>query len=148
MGPFRAALGLALALLYSPGANAAFDLDKVMRETAGRFVRPAYSSFADKTKQLLAAQKQLCAKPSSANADAAKTAFADTALSWANAEIFRIRPVVEENRLERILFFTDRKGTGLKQVRVTLAKSDETAADAAALSGKSVAMLPAAPSVT
>jgi uncharacterized protein len=56
--------------------------------------------------------------------------------------------VVEENRLERILFFPDRKGTGLKQVQATLAASDETATDVAALSGKSVAMLPAAPSVT
>lgn len=135
-----ALLGSALVLMFTANANAAFDLDKVMRDMADRFVRPAYSGFSDKANRLEVAQKQLCDAPSQANASAAKTAFADAALAWAHVESFRAGPVVQENRLERVLFYPDRKGTGLKQVQATLAASDESAADAAALAGKSVAM--------
>ncbi len=39
-----------------------------------------------------------------------------------------------------MLFWPDRKGTGLKQVQAALASKDPTAADAAQLAGKSVAM--------
>ena len=141
MGSLRTAtLISAIALIFAVGQAAAFDLDQVMRDTADSFVRPAYSSFAEESKQLLAVQKQLCDNPSKANADAAKSAFAETALSWANAEIFRAGPVVEDNRLERVLFYPDRKGTGLKQVQAALAASDETVTDATELAGKSVAM--------
>ena len=47
---------------------------------------------------------------------------------------------MSENRLERILFFPDRKGTGRKQVQAAIATKDESVTDAASLAGKSVAM--------
>ncbi len=40
--------------------------------------------------------------------------------------------MTEQNRLERVLFWPDRKGTGLKQVQAALAAKDATAADARA----------------
>jgi predicted lipoprotein len=52
----------------------------------------------------------------------------------------RFGPVTEENRLERILFWPDRKGIGLKQVQAAIAGEDATAADPQTLPGKSVAM--------
>ena len=48
--------------------------------------------------------------------------------------------MTKENRLERILFWPDRKSTGLKQVQRALAEKDATATNPAKLKGKSVAM--------
>ena len=48
--------------------------------------------------------------------------------------------MTEQNRLERVLFWPDRKSTGLKQVQAALSAKDVTAADAKQLAGKSVAM--------
>ena len=52
----------------------------------------------------------------------------------------RFGPVTQENRLERILFWPDRKGTGLKQVQAALAGKDATVTDPATLKDKSVAV--------
>lgn len=141
MGSFRiATLMSSLAIILATNAGAAFDLDQVMRDTADRYVRPGYAAFSEEAARLIVAQKQLCATPSAGNLNAAKTTFSNAAEAWANIEPFRAGPVVAENRLERILFYPDRKGTGLKQVQATLVAKDETATDAAALAGKSVAM--------
>lgn len=137
-------LGLLLcslaAFLGSSGTSTAFDLDQVMQDMADRFIRPGYAEFADKSGLLAAAQKQLCAAPSLASVDTAKLAFADAALAFAKVESFRAGPIVQENRLERVLFYPDRKGTGLKQVQATLSEKDETVTSASSLASKSVAM--------
>ena len=67
-------------------------------------------------------------------------AFRPTTDAWSYAEIIRFGPITEQNRLERMLFWPDRKGIGLKQVQATLAAKDATAADPAQLPAKSVAM--------
>ncbi len=75
----------------------------------------------------------LCTTPSQAALDAArKSPSARTVDAWSRIEIIRFGPVTEENRLERMLFWPDRKGTGLKQVQAALAAKDPTAADASA----------------
>jgi hypothetical protein len=82
----------------------------------------------------------LCAKPSSQNLEAARQAFKGAADAWSYAEIIRFGPVTEENRLERLLFWPDRKSIGLKQVQATLANKEAAAADPDRLAGKSVAV--------
>ena len=82
----------------------------------------------------------MCRTPSQATLDAARQSFGETVDAWSTIEIIRFGPVTEQNRLERVLFWPDRKGTGLKQVQAALAAKDPTAADAAQLAGKSVAM--------
>ena len=44
--------------------------------------------------------------------------------AWSYAEIIRFGPITENNRLERMLFWPDRKGIGLKQVQAALAGKD------------------------
>ncbi len=104
------------------------------------FIRPGYSAFHDSAAQLLQASAALCAAPSQPALDSARTAFGAAVDAWSRIEIIRFGPVTEENRLERILFWPDRKGTGLKQVQAALAGQDPSAADAAQLADKSVAM--------
>jgi predicted lipoprotein len=48
--------------------------------------------------------------------------------------------VRQENRLERILFFPDRRGIALRQIQGLIASEDETALDPQAFNAKSVAV--------
>ena len=136
----RAALTAIALFISANAANAAFDLDAVMLGMADGFVRPAYASFAEKAGAMETAMDALCAAPSATTVDAARAAFSQTVTAWASAEMLRSGPVMENNRLERILFYPDRKGTGLKQVQAALAATDATVTDASALAKKSVAM--------
>lgn len=111
----------------------------VMTAAVNRYIRPGYDDFAKSATETTKVVGALCAAPSGANFEAARKAFHDTAKSWAHIEIVRVGPIIEQNRFERILFYPDRKSTGLKQVQAVLSKSDETATDPKTLGTKSVA---------
>lgn len=115
------------------------EVTKVMTAAVDGFIRPGYDAFHQSAEKMTAAMKTLCETPSAANYGAAQTAFRDAVVSWAHIEVVRVGPVIEQNRFERILFYPDRKSTGLKQVQAVLSKSDETAADPDTLGTKSVA---------
>jgi uncharacterized protein len=104
------------------------------------FVTPAYGAFQSASAELRGDMNALCAEPSPDKLAAAQSTFVGVVTAWSEAEIIRFGPVTEENRLERILFWPDRKSTGLKQVQRALAEKDATATDPATLRGKSVAM--------
>jgi uncharacterized protein len=112
---------------------------KVMTAAVDGYIRPGYDAFQKSAEDMAATMKTLCEAPSQAHYDAAKTGFGKLAASWAHIEIVRTGPIIEQNRFERILFYPDRKSTGLKQVQAVLAKSDETATDPQTLATKSVA---------
>ncbi|MBP2559719.1 putative lipoprotein [Neorhizobium galegae] len=116
------------------------DVTRVMAAAVDGFIRPGYDAFHESAGRMTAAMKALCEAPSRTNYDAAKNAFRDAAVSWAHIEVVRVGPVIEHNRFERILFYPDRKSTGLKQVQSVLSKADETATDPLSLGTKSVAM--------
>lgn len=111
----------------------------VMENAVNGFIRPGYDRFRQSSDQLENSVKAFCSAPSQATEAAAKAAFAETVSSWSTIEIVRIGPVVERNRFERVLYYPDKKGLGLKQVQRYLAEKDESVTSAASLSGKSVA---------
>lgn len=120
-----------------------FNAEKVpdvMAKAVDDFIRPGYSDFLKSTDKLVADVGGLCAEPFPKNLDAARHAFASTVEAWSKIEIVRVGPVLEDNRFERILFYPDRKSTGLKQVQAALASQDETATSVDTLQRKSVAM--------
>jgi len=137
-GAIAAAI-LAFACFSITPAHATKAQHIVNRSIDG-FIRPGYQAFHQSTSALYEAGKALCAAPSQAALDAERTAFGNTVDAWSRIEIVRFGPVTEQNRLERILFWPDRKGTGLKQVQAALATKDPTATDVAQLAQKSVAM--------
>ncbi len=104
------------------------------------FIRPGYANFHAATGNLVQAEKALCDAPSQQALDAARQSFGETVDAWSAIEIIRFGPVTEDNRLERVLFWPDRKSTGLKQVQAALAAKDETATTVESLAQKSVAM--------
>ncbi|CAI2931675.1 imelysin family protein [Aminobacter niigataensis] len=137
----RIVLAASLALFVAlPAAQANEASDKVISGAIEGFIRPAYGKLVEATATLGKSLATLCAAPSDDNLDAAREQFSKTTATWSEIEIIRFGPITEQNRLERILFWPDRKGTGLKHVQAALADKDETATDAARLAQKSVAM--------
>ncbi|MBA1139643.1 imelysin family protein [Mesorhizobium neociceri] len=131
---------LALALAMSSPASASVTASDVIQRAIDGFVRPAYASLHDHAGGLAKAMDTLCQAPSQGNLDAAHAEFSATVAAWSSAEIIGFGPIKENNRLERMLYWPDRKSIGLKQVQAALAGRDPTATDPAQLAGKSVAM--------
>lgn len=131
---------LALALAMSSPASASVKASDVIQRAIDAFVRPAYASLHNHTGSLAKAMDTLCQAPSQGNLDAAHAEFSATVAAWSSAEIIGFGPIKENNRLERMLYWPDRKSIGLKQVQAALAAKDPTATDPAQLAGKSVAM--------
>jgi predicted lipoprotein len=129
----------ALAAWAAP-ADAAVKASDVIDRAIDGFVRPAYATFHEEAASADKAVAALCKAPSQANLDAARAGFADLVKAWSQAEIIQFGPITEDNRLERILYWPDRKSIGLKQVQAAIADEDKTATDAATLRAKSVAM--------
>lgn len=113
---------------------------QVLARAVDDVIRPGYHTFQTASEALGGAMTTLCAAPSQTALDGARSRFAEAVAAWSRIEIIRIGPVIEANRFERILFYPDRKGTGLRQVQAALAAKDETATSVGSLRDKSVAM--------
>jgi predicted lipoprotein len=112
----------------------------VMTAAVDQFIRPGYRDFHQAAGELTQAMQVLCTTPSPETYSAATEAFRNATSRWAHIEVVRVGPVIEGNRFERILFYPDRKSTGLKQVQAILAKPDDSATAPETLANKSVAM--------
>jgi predicted lipoprotein len=112
----------------------------VMTRAVDDVIRPGYRAFQASAGTLAEATVAFCKAPSEASRKTVDDAFRQAVADWGRIEIVRIGPVIDDNRFERILFYPDRKGTGLKQVQAILQKQDEADADAATMAGKSVAI--------
>jgi predicted lipoprotein len=138
----RSALALVLPLILAGAlpASAAVKAADVIQRSIDGFVRPAYARLHDHADSLTKAMHALCAAPSQDDLDAARAEFSGVVDAWSVAEIIRFGPIAEDNRLERMSFWPDRKSIGLKQVQAALSDKDPSAADAAQLAAKSVAV--------
>ncbi len=112
----------------------------VMTRAVDGVIRPGYRAFEASAGKLAEATAAFCKAPSEAARRTVDDAFRQAIADWGRIEIVRIGPVLDDNRFERILFYPDRKGTGLKQVQALLRKQDEADTNAAAMAGKSVAI--------
>lgn len=135
-----------VALTISAGAARA-DQDTprppiapVLEEMLEGYIRPGYAALDGAAVELGTAMSTLCSTPSDTNLQAARSAFRVTVDRWGRMEWLRLGPVMSENRLERILFFPDRKGTGRKQVQAAIASKSDTVTSVESLAGQSVAM--------
>lgn len=104
------------------------------------FVKPSYAEFHSAASDLRSQMDALCSGQSADKHVATQGAFMALIAAWSRVEAIRFGLASEDNRLDHILFWPDRKGIGLKQVQAALAEKDATAADPATLKDKSVAM--------
>jgi predicted lipoprotein len=123
-----------------PSAHAGTDHSAIAEATLTEVVRPGYAALVSTTGALDDKVGALCEDPSPEALDAAKKAFAATVRSWSQVEILRFGPVNREHRYERMFYWPDPKGIGLRQVQKVLREKDETAVDPASLADKSVAL--------
>ncbi|WDR04138.1 imelysin family protein [Devosia algicola] len=130
--------------LLPPNAEAAkyplVTRSSVLERAVDQVIRPAFQNFKDKADALTVAVDGLCAAPSTPNLDGAKLAFADVVDAYSRVEFFKIGPLGQDNRAERIFFWPDRKGIGLRQVQQLLAEHDAAATTPEGLASKSVAV--------
>lgn len=128
---------LAALLLVSPAAAQIISPSEMLRSSVTNFIRPQTKAFATRTAELSSAMYALC---ENSNLTGAQDAFAAAATAYGNIEFLRVGPLVEANRADRILFFPDRKGIGLRQVQQLLAEADLSAATVPGLQQKSIAL--------
>jgi predicted lipoprotein len=134
-------LVLALALIWevSP-AQAETDQSAIAKDALINVIRPGYAAFADATTALDGRVQTLCDEPSPKTLDAARQAFAEAVKKWSPVEIFRFGPVNRHRRYDRLFFWPDPKGVGLRQIQKALADKDESVTLADTLADKSVAL--------
>ena len=112
----------------------------VLEQMLVHYIRPGYAEVNAAATNLETSVAALCESPSGENLNATRSAFRGAVESWSRIEWLRLGPVMSENRLERILFFPDRKGTGRKQVEAAIASRQDGVTHVATLAGQSVAM--------
>jgi predicted lipoprotein len=117
-----------------------FDHAALARTVLERHIEPRYTRLAAATRQLSDALDQYCARPGISLPKRVNAAFDAVVKAWGNIEHVNFGPITVDNRLERFLFFPDRRGLGARQVARALATSDPAVTDAASLATRSVAL--------
>mgnify|MGYP003635397493 CR=1 FL=1 len=136
------ALALIIGISTSPVFAAPSDaqISSTMLKTIENVIRPAYANFNAQTLTMSNIINQFCTSPNTKTLVNAQDQFTKVALSWASIELFRSGPVMSDDRLERVLFYPDRKSTGLKQVQRILVKKDPQSIAPETFEQKSVAV--------
>lgn len=118
----------------------AATIQEVLAHSVEDYIRPGYAEFAATSARMSEAMTVLCTDADGSSLARAREDFATTITAWAGIELVRFGPVMRDNRLERILFWPDRKSTGLKQAQRLLVAKNETATSLTSIRGKSVAV--------
>ncbi len=84
-------------------------------------IRPGFAQYADETASLTIGVGSLCQSPLDAGLAAVQAQFKAAVVAWSRIELYRLGPLMTENRYDKILFWPDRKGIALKQVQGVLA---------------------------
>lgn len=141
--PFVCAVAITLAafvaMARADGPGEA-EFATLVRNAVDLHIRPAHERLAQRAELLDLDVSALCDAPSPDRLEEARRSFAGAVLAMSALEIVRVGPVAEASRRERLAFWPDARGRGLAQVQRILADEDETAASAATLAGKSVAV--------
>lgn len=128
-----ATLSLTLILAQSANAN---ESSAILTE----YLVPAYQQLAAKADAQIDAMEVLCKSPSATNLQKARDGLADLVQAYAYAAPIRFGPITQNDRLERLYFWPDRKSIGLKQVQKVLVSEDDSVLRIESLKNKSVAL--------
>ena len=135
----RFVLVVLMMVLAGPAMAQTSDRNAVVDAAVNLVIRPGMADFKSRASGLESAMSALCAKPTASRVEIATQQFKQAAMAYGRIEFLRVGPLMEDNRVDRLLFWPDRKGIGLKQVQAILASEDPTAASVTTLRGKSVA---------
>lgn len=134
---------IAFALLLAVSAQATAEDARgsaIAAHAVADYIQPATARFAADAGRLNGAVAGYCTAGGRAKRAPIDTAFRAAVTSWSGIQFLRFGPLVEGRRLERIAYWPDPKGVGLRQIRKAVASRDRSVADPARLAGKSVAL--------
>ena len=135
---------LAASVLLSLSATAQETGDDTMRHAVEAAVEkaivPGYRSLVEAAAEQSVSMDLLCNEPGQARLAEARSTFANLVTAWSRVELIRFGPVRTENRFEKLFFWPDRRGRGLRQVQGLIAEQDATATNSDSLRAKSVAV--------
>lgn len=103
------------------------------------YFQPGHRRLLTEARKLEDRMRELCAAPEPRRLGNARDQFGALVTAWSRIELVRFGPALRDNRIERILFWPDRRGIGLRQVQAVLAAEDERATNPKTLHAKSVA---------
>lgn len=112
----------------------------VLQAAVVNVIRPNLLRFDSASRGLNSAMQALCAVPSANSKAIADAQFGMVVAAYGQIGFLRIGPMMEDNRADRLLFWPDRRGIGLKQVQALMSSEDSAATELAGLQGKSVAV--------
>ncbi len=109
----RLILAAILFGLASPAlAQSAIPTHDIIGGAIDGYIRPGFQHFAEESSSLELNVAALCATPSGDALATAQNQFRSTVIAFSRIEFIRIGPLGTGDRLERLLFWPDRKGIG------------------------------------
>jgi predicted lipoprotein len=135
-------LMLAALMLFcaAPALAQTVTPSQVLDAAVNEVIRPGVAAFKTRASGLESAMSGLCAVPSEGALAIARQQFGLAAQAYGRIEFLRIGPLMEDNRADRLLFWPDRRGIGLRQVQAIIAEEDASAREVTGLGEKSVAV--------
>ncbi|UJW87088.1 imelysin family protein [Devosia sp. SL43] len=112
---------------------------QVLDAAVNMMIRPGMANFKSRASGLESGMGALCAQPSERTVAIAVQQFRQAAVAYGQIEFLRLGPLMEDNRVDRLLFWPDRRGIGLRQVQAIIAEQDAGATAVMSLRSKSVA---------
>lgn len=128
-----------IGLMAASPALAQVDRFEVGKNLVSGYIINGYEQLHREAELQSLQMAALCATPSAKALADARGQFAALVRAWSMIESVRFGPILKDNRLDRILFYPDRQGIGLRQVQAVLGTKDATALDLTTLRQKSVA---------
>ncbi|WP_299478169.1 imelysin family protein [uncultured Roseibium sp.] len=132
-------LGIAALVAIVPPAFAA-DFNDALDGVITGFIRPATTEFAEISARLPSAVSTVCKETNEANLRAFENAYSETIESFSRIQFLRFGPLLEDDRLSRLAFLPDPRGTAQRQIRKIYAAKDDSVLSAETLRDKSVAV--------
>ena len=131
-----------ILLTVTTNVISSFADDRIspVRGAISSYIIPNMERFAELSEQAKGNISSLCLAPSKASLDLAQESFRASLFGFGRIEFIRLGPMDKNNRGHRLLFWPDRKSTGLKQVQRALAQSDDSVTKVKNFNQKSVAV--------
>lgn len=124
-----------------PGnAAQAGDSSPVLSHAIQQVIVPGFERFHQSSVDMAGAVSAYCEAPRKSARQKVDDTFRTLVRSFGYVEPYRFGPARENNRFERLFFWPDRKGRGLRQVRKRISAKDDSVLEVASLRRKSVAV--------
>lgn len=143
---FVRCLALSVSLLMAPLPIAIakdieqLDVTDIVSDLITTVVRPGFTDLEQSADMMSQQVKSYCEAPTAAGYSNVHEAFDGLVARWGQVEFIRLGPLSADSRLERMLFWPDRRGRGLKQVRDIIRLAEKSVLDPDLLAQKSVAV--------